>query len=41
MIKKYWYLLAGDPILYKYVSKHPSGTCRKSKLLRDMLVSSH
>lgn len=41
IINKYWPLLTDDPVLSSYVTKNPSIAYRRSRSLKDTLVSSH
>lgn len=41
ILRKYWFLLKEDTVLFDYVAAWPSITYRKCKSLKDKLVSSH
>ncbi|XP_078518839.1 uncharacterized protein LOC144784001 [Lissotriton helveticus] len=40
-IKTYWHLIAGDPDIEKTLGRRPVVTYRKTKSLKDVLVTSH
>lgn len=41
IMKKYWFLLSNDTVLTNCITESPSITYRRSRSIRDALVSSH